>query len=66
MERALATKNKLEMVDGSMPQPPINSPNFKARKKCNTWCLVGLHIMFLKTFLLAFFTSPRPKMLGKI
>ena len=35
MERALTTKNKLEMGYGSMSQPPVNSPNFKAWKKCN-------------------------------
>jgi hypothetical protein len=39
MDRALATKNKLEMVDGSMPQPPANTSNFKAWKKCNNMVL---------------------------
>jgi hypothetical protein len=39
MERALAAKNKLEMVDGFMPQPSANSPNFKVWKKCNNMVL---------------------------
>jgi hypothetical protein len=39
MERALAMKNKLEMVDGFMPQSSANSPNFKVWKKCNNMVL---------------------------
>jgi hypothetical protein len=35
MERALVAKNKLEMVDGSLTEPLVNSPNFNAWKKCN-------------------------------
>ena len=39
MERDLAAKNKLEMVDSSMPQPHVNSPDLKAWKKCNNMVL---------------------------
>nr|KYP40051.1 hypothetical protein KK1_038633 [Cajanus cajan] len=39
MTMALKSKNKLQLVDGSLPKPEVEDPSFWAWDRCNTMVL---------------------------